>query len=123
MAAILRRALLALMIGLGGVLPAEAQDDYEAMPDGEGKDTVYGVCTGCHSIKLVMQQGKTRKTWDKTLDWMVEEQGMPELDPETEKTVLDYLAKHFDVDNATQDTGGNGGPSPFGSVRPMMPSQ
>jgi len=116
-----RRAVLALMIGLGGVLPAEAQDDYEALPEGEGKNIVYGVCSGCHSVKLVMQQGMTRKKWDKTLDWMYEQQGMPELQPDIEKQVLDYLAQHFNVDDERAGESQTATPSPFGAVRPMMP--
>lgn len=123
MAAVLRRVLLAVVISLGGSLPAGAQDDYEALPDGEGKDMVYGLCSGCHSLKLVMQQGMSRKKWHETLEWMVEKQGMAELDPETEDVVLDYLAKHYGVDSTQDDARGTGAPSPFGSVRPLMPPQ
>jgi len=122
MGTVMRRAVLALMIGLGGALPAAAQDDYEALPEGEHKDLVYGVCSGCHSIKLVMQQGMTRQRWDKTLEWMYEQQGMPRLDEETESQVLDYLAEHFNVEQK-QDGRQPGTPSPFGTVRPLMPPQ
>ncbi len=114
-----RRALLALIIGLGGILPAAAQDDYEALPEGDNKDLVYGVCSGCHSIKLVMQQGMSRKKWDSTLEWMYEQQGMPRLDEETESQVLDYLAEHFGVEKRNQDAGS--GLSPFSGVQPLMP--
>lgn len=113
----IRRVLLALMIGFGGVLPAEAQDHYDSLPDGEGKDLVYGICSGCHSIQLVIQQGMTRKKWDETLEWMHEEQGMPRLDEETEEKVLDYLAEHYGVEERQRDMV----PSPFGTTRPLMP--
>ncbi|RIA55225.1 hypothetical protein [Dichotomicrobium thermohalophilum] len=122
MGSVLRRAVLALMIGLGGTLPAAAQDDYEALPEGENKDLVYGVCSGCHSVNLVMQQGMTRKKWDSTLEWMYEQQGMPRLDEETESKVLDYLAEHFNVEQK-KDGGQPDTPSPFGTVRPLMPPQ
>jgi len=121
MGTMLRRAVLALMIGLGGTLPAAAQDDYEALPEGENKDLVYGVCSGCHSMNLVMQQGMTRKKWDKTLDWMYEQQGMPPLDAKTESQVLDYLAQHFNVEKQQREDGSPAAPSPFGTVRPLMP--
>lgn len=117
-----RRALLALMIGLGGIVPAEAQDDYDALPEGENKDLVYGLCAGCHSMNIVMQQGLTRERWHKTLEWMYEEQGMPRLDEETESQVLDYLAEHFNVEQK-KDGGQPGTPSPFGTTRPLMPPQ
>ncbi len=45
-----------------------------------------------------MQQRMTRKGWDKTLVWVVEEQGMPELEPDERDLILDYLDTHFDRD-------------------------
>ena len=122
MGTVLRRALLALMIGLGGILPAAAQDDYDALPEGENKDLVYGVCSGCHSMNIVMQQGMTRERWDKTLEWMYEKQGMPRLDDQTESEVLDYLAQHFNVDRQ-QDQGPGMALSPFSGVQPLIPPQ
>lgn len=91
---------LAASLALGGA-PAGAQDDYDLLPDseGDGKDLVYGICSGCHSIRLVVQQGLTRKSWAESLDWMVEEQGMPELDPETYEIILDYLAENLGTDH------------------------
>ena len=47
---------------------------------------------------IVAQQGKTREGWDKLFDWMVEEQGMSELEPEERETILDYLAEHYNTD-------------------------
>lgn len=88
---------LALLAGLLGALPlispALAQDaEWDNLPAGEHRELVYALCSGCHSAKLVAQQRLNRKRWDKLLDWMVEEQGMAELDPETEGQVLDYLS-------------------------------
>ena len=116
-----RRALLAVLIGLGGIVPAGAQDDYAALPEGEDKDLVYSVCSGCHSIKLVMQQGMSRKKWDSTLDWMYEQQGMAPLQPDIEQQVLDYLAEHYSVEKRNESQAS--GPGPFGSVRPLTPPQ
>lgn len=84
-----------------GFAPAHAQDDYDLLPDseGDGKDLVYAICSGCHSIRLVVQQGLTRKSWAESIDWMVEEQGMPELDEETYNTILDYLAEELNTDH------------------------
>lgn len=80
---------------------AQAQDDYDLLPDseGDGKDLVYAICSGCHSIRLVVQQGLTRKSWAESIDWMVEEQGMPELDEATYNTILDYLAEELNTDH------------------------
>jgi len=118
-----RRAALALMIGLGGTIPAAAQSGYDALPEGDNKDLVYGVCSGCHSISLVVQQGMTRERWDKTLEWMYEKQGMPRLDDEIESDVLDYLAEHFNVDHTGDDQRPGMALSPFSGVQPLMPPQ
>jgi hypothetical protein len=114
-----RIATLAVLgvVGGGLVSPAAAQDEYGGLPEGEGREIVYGVCSGCHSIRLVEQQGMSRERWDHLLDWMVEKQGMPELDPETRGTVLDYLAEHYGQRQP------EGGLSPFNQPKPLMPAQ
>jgi len=137
-------AALALLAGLGGFLAAGAglsgspvgpivapaaaqQGDFGGLPEGQNRVLVFALCSGCHSVQLVKQQGMTRAKWDATLDWMVEQQGMAELDPETERQVLDYLAEHFNTDHrpngGTQGAGGAGGLSPYNSMQPMMPAE
>jgi hypothetical protein len=56
---------------------------------------VYGVCTGCHSSQLIQQQAMNRKKWDETLTWMIQQQGMADLQPQLRRTILDYLVEHF----------------------------
>jgi len=90
--------LLSLALALPA-LPALAEEEYDLLPEGPGKEEVFSACSGCHSIRLVAQQGLDRGDWQETLTWMVEEQGMPELDPETEALVLGYLAQHFNRDH------------------------
>lgn len=74
---------------------AGAPEQSAALPPGEGRDEVEGLCSACHSIRMVTQQRLSRARWDELLDWMVAEQGMPELDAETREKVLDYLADHL----------------------------
>jgi len=76
-----------------------SEDGYDGLPEGEGREEVYIICSGYHSIKLVAQQGLSRDSWQESLDWMVEEQGMPEMDPETQSLVIDYLAKYLGTDH------------------------
>ena len=73
-------------------------DDWDGLPQGPGREEVFGICRACHSLMIVKQQGLTREAWDETLVWMVEEQGMPELDDEYLNLVLDYLASHYGPD-------------------------
>lgn len=70
--------------------------DWGGLPPGSGREEVHFICTACHSIRLVTQQGLSRKRWDDTLEWMVEEQGMDQIeDPALRNLILDYLAEHY----------------------------
>lgn len=69
--------------------------DLGGLPAGEGRALVYYSCSACHSLNLVKQQRLSRKRWEKTLQWMVEEQGMNELPAGEQEQILDYLAAHY----------------------------
>ena len=73
---------------------AQSDDEYLGLPDAPGREEVVAYCAACHSLKLVVQQGLTREDWAELLIWMYDEQEMPELEPDEEKLVLDYLAKY-----------------------------
>ena len=94
-----RRALtvIATLLVSSGALASG--DDFRGLPEGEGRDLVHVVCDGCHSIKLVVQQGLSRDSWAESLDLMVEEQGMVEMDPETYAIVLEYLSQYLGPDH------------------------
>ncbi len=78
--------------------PAAAQDDFEGLPLGEGVEDVYYTCQACHSLKLVLQQRLNRSRWDYTLNYMVEEQGMPELEAAERERILSYLSQYLGQD-------------------------
>ena len=69
--------------------------DYDGLPPGEGRVEVFAWCTACHSARIIRQQGLSRTDWDETLDWMVEEQGMQEPEPQIRTKILDYLSAQF----------------------------
>jgi cytochrome c len=71
------------------------EEDWGGLPPGPGREEVYYGCQACHSLRIVVQQGLSRDSWDETLVWMVDEQGMPELEPEEHELILDYLAKNY----------------------------
>ncbi len=72
------------------------QQDWKDLPPGPGREEVFYTCNACHSLMLVTQQGMNRDRWDETLEWMVEEQGMNEIeDVTTRNLILDYLSTHF----------------------------
>lgn len=107
---------LLLLAGGGGFSPVAAQEEFGDLPPGKGQEEVFYNCTACHSTKIITQQGMTRKRWEDALVWMVEEQGMPELDEETLNVILDYLAEQFGPDRPNYEV-----PSPYRQLQPLTP--
>jgi hypothetical protein len=60
---------------------------------GEGRDLVQKTCTGCHGPELIVASHMSRKSWETTLTWMEETQGLSPLEPGVRKAILDYLEK------------------------------
>lgn len=70
----------------------------DVLVEENGVDLIYAYCTACHSEMIVAQQGQTREGWEKLLVWMVDEQGMAEIDEPDRTEVLDYLEAHYNTD-------------------------
>lgn len=75
-------------------LPVKSAGDGILTP-GDNMELVAAACSACHSLHIVAQQGLSRERWDETLQWMVEDQGMDELDPDDYEAVLNYLATYY----------------------------
>lgn len=88
-------AYLQTLTADGPMVGASSSFDYGGLKQGTGREDVYAVCSRCHSIMLVKQQGMSRSRWTDTLVWMVEEQGMDELSGDQHERILDYLAKYY----------------------------
>ena len=78
------------------------EEDWQGLPPGPGREEVFYSCQACHSLRIVVQQGLSRDSWEESLVWMVEEQGMPEPDEETLALMLDYLAEHYGPERASE---------------------
>jgi hypothetical protein len=96
------RALwLAAALAFCGAMPAvaetftPAEERPEDYPNGPGREQAFYACIACHGFKIVAQQGQTRAQWDDTLTWMTQKHGMPPMDGDFRKTVLDYLETAF----------------------------
>jgi len=76
----------------------EPDADFALLAAGSGKQETYDNCAGCHSIKLVAQQGMNKAEWLETIEWMVDEQGMDPLDGSLNELIVDYLATHYGRD-------------------------
>ncbi|MBB3189793.1 hypothetical protein [Halomonas cerina] len=96
----LAHAIGASLLGLGLLgLPlsalAQQTDPDTGLVMAEGWQTVRNNCTACHSANLVTQNSGSRNHWEKLIRWMQDTQGLWQFQPETEATILDYLAKHY----------------------------
>lgn len=68
-------------------------NDPKLLADGEGKDTVVRVCTGCHSFGNFTRFRKTEDQWGDTVSDM-QTRGAMVTEKEMDQ-VVDYLAKHY----------------------------
>ena len=93
-----RIASLLLMGGMvlaSSAIAALETDKDTGMVIDKGFETVKMHCTPCHSARLVTQNRMDRDDWLKTIRWMQETQNLWKFPPESEKEILDYLAKHY----------------------------
>ncbi|HXG68626.1 MAG TPA: helix-hairpin-helix domain-containing protein [Blastocatellia bacterium] len=73
----------------------EEKADWGALlPEGEGKAEVVISCSGCHDLRLVLTQKKTRTAWRTSIQKMVTEYKAP-VDKEAFPILVSYLAEHF----------------------------
>lgn len=72
--------------------------EFGHLVDGKGAEETYYACTGCHSDMLVAQQGLSRERWNELIDWMIDEQGMPEIESEERELILEYLSTNYGPD-------------------------
>ena len=93
--AILVTAALAFVHGAAG---ADDESEFGILFVAEGVEETFYACSACHSEMIVAQQGLTREGWEELLEWMVEEQGMTELEPDEREKILSYLAEHYNTD-------------------------
>jgi cytochrome c len=78
--------------------PTEESPEFGILKVAGGVEATFYACTACHSEMIVAQQGLSRNHWDELLEWMVDEQGMSEIDEPERSEILDYLAAHYNED-------------------------
>lgn len=94
-----RAALIAMLMQttllMAAEQPAYAKDQQSGLIMAPGWQLVAGHCTGCHSARFITSQSGDRETWESMIRWMQKTQGLWQLPPEVETTVLDYLADNY----------------------------
>lgn len=76
----------------------EEEYEYGTLFDAPGVEETYYACSACHSEMIVAQQGLTRDGWIELFEWMVEDQGMSEIEEPDLTIILDYLSEHYGED-------------------------
>jgi hypothetical protein len=71
------------------------EETPEEYPAGPGRDDTFYACTACHAFRLVAQQGMDRRQWEESIDLMTTRHGMPKLEGDDRKVVLDYLERTY----------------------------
>ena len=73
--------------------------DWSALiPDGDGKIEVLISCTGCHDVRLIIPQRKSRAGWSASVHNMISTYQAP-LDAADVPVILGYLERHFGESN------------------------
>ncbi len=77
----------------------EPETDWAALfPEDEGKELVVSLCSSCHGLQRLENQGKTEEQWRGTVDDMIGRGAQIFLD-EADAIVV-YLAKHLGPDSS-----------------------
>ncbi len=63
-----------------------------------GAEKTFIYCSACHSERIVTQQGLTKSDWQELLEWMVDEQGMDEIEEPDYSAVIEYLSTNYGTD-------------------------
>jgi virginiamycin B lyase len=67
------------------------------LPEGNGKDLVVGICTGCHQTDMITRSsGYTAEHWKELTSTMIDLSG----DKATQSTIIQYLAEKFPPNTA-----------------------
>ena len=91
----LHRRLAAVLLAACLAAPALAFDEPEDLPEGEGREDTFYLCSSCHSFQVVARQGMSPGMWADTINLMIERHGMYEPDEEERQLILDYLTEAF----------------------------
>jgi len=78
----------------GKEMEAHPVDEDSGLIMEEGWQIVKGVCTKCHSSRLIIQNRGTRDVWVERIRWMQKTQGLWDLGA-LETPILDYLESNY----------------------------
>ncbi len=87
--------LAMLFAALATIASAQETDDDTGLILAEGWDSVRNTCLRCHSAQLITQNAGNETVWKSRITWMQETQGLQQLSPQLEASILGYLAENY----------------------------
>jgi hypothetical protein len=85
-----------VMLLANNVLAANTETDpATGLKIADNWELVRNNCIACHSLKLVTQQRGTTTQWLAIIRWMQETQNLWQFEPETETSIINYLAENY----------------------------
>ena len=75
--------------------PITLRSDYGGLKPGFGREETFYACTGCHSVGRIKRANMSREDWVSTLNRLIAERNMPELDGSERQIIFNYLAKNY----------------------------
>jgi len=82
-----------LMVPVLAILQQGDPELVEAMPEGQGKQMVASICSGCHTLGNVVTQRRSSEEWAQTVNEMISRGA--QIFPEEVDTMVSYLGEHF----------------------------
>ncbi|MCZ6486472.1 MAG: c-type cytochrome [Acidobacteria bacterium] len=82
-----------LMVPVLAILQQGDPELVEAMPEGQGKQMVASICSGCHTLGSVLTQRRSSEEWAQTVNEMISRGA--QIFPEEVDTMVSYLGEHF----------------------------
>ena len=74
---------------------AQEIDQTSGLIVAAGWQQVQATCTECHSTQLIIQNAGSKAVWRSRVLWMQSTQGLRQLEPALEESILSYLATNY----------------------------
>ncbi len=82
-----------LMVPVLAILQQGNPELVESMPQGQGKQMVASICSGCHTLGTVLTQRRSSEEWEETVNEMISRGA--QIFTEEVDTLVSYLGEHY----------------------------
>lgn len=93
------------LVAAGPLAQAQEVDAASGFITAQGWELVQSTCTVCHSAQIIVQNSGSREVWKSRIVWMQETQGLQQLEPDVEASILDYLEANYGPKAASRRAG------------------